>query len=277
MNSILRFSFIRLHISESLSSSRFWEVQQHKRSRSLGRFVHHKILGGQTYSTTFILNTVKHGYKIPLISEPPLYYAKNNKSSLFNKDFVEDSIRKLLRNKCIVETERPPYWVNSLTVASSKLRFVIDLRHVNKYVLKQKFKYENFKTEIFEENDYFFTFDLKSGYHYVPINVEQQKYLSFSWKIEGKTKYFNFLVLPFGLSSACYLFTKLLRHLVKKWRVRGIKCVMYIDEGIAGSPSLQLTTKIRDTWRYGRRSSKRRIHSLTSRIQISHHRIEKFG
>ena len=99
---------------------------------------------------------------------------------------------------------------------------------------------------MFEENDYFFTFDFKSGYHHVPINLKHQKYLGFSWEIEGKTKYFKFLVLPFGLSSACFLFTKLLRQLVKKWRARGIKCVMYIDDGIAGSPSLQLTTKIRD-------------------------------
>ena len=38
-----------------------------------------------------------------------------------------------------------------------------------------------------------------------------------------------FCVLPFGLSTACYVFTKLLRPLVKHWRSMGVlwgaKCV----------------------------------------------------
>ena len=220
MNSTLRFSFIRLLISDSLSSSRFWEVQQHQEVSVAGKIrTHIRFWEDELKAPPFILNTVIHGYKIPFNSEPPSYYAKNNKSSLSNKNFVTDSIRELLRNKCIVETETPPHCINPLTVASSsKLRLVIDLRNVNKYVLKQKFKYDNLKivSEMFEENDYFFTLDLKSGYHHVPINLEHQKYLGFSWEIEGKTKYFKFLVLPFGLSSACFLFTKLLRQLVKK-------------------------------------------------------------
>ena len=38
-----------------------------------------------------------------------------------------------------------------------------------------------------------------------------------------------FTVLPFGLSTACYVFTKLTRPLVHWWRGRGFKVVMYID------------------------------------------------
>ena len=145
MNSTLRFSFIRLLISDSLSSSRFWEVQQHQEVSVAGKIrTHIRFWEDELKAPPFILNTVKHGYKIPFNSEPPSYYAKNNKSSLSNKNFFTDSIRELLRNKCIVETETPPHCINPLTVASSsKLRLVIYLRHVNKYVLKQKFKYEN--------------------------------------------------------------------------------------------------------------------------------------
>ena len=36
-------------------------------------------------------------------------------------------------------------------------------------------------------------------------------------------RYFQFKVLPIGLSSACYAFTKLLRPLVEKWRSMGDK------------------------------------------------------
>ena len=44
-------------------------------------------------------------------------------------------------------------------------------------------------------------------------------------------------MLPFGLSTACYVFTKLLRPLVKRWRSKGLRCIVYIDDGICASRS----------------------------------------
>ena len=45
-----------------------------------------------------------------------------------------------------------------------------------------------------------------------------------------------FTALPFGLSSACHLFTKLTRPLVYFWRSQGIISFMYIDDGLIISP-----------------------------------------
>jgi hypothetical protein len=61
-------------------------------------------------------------------------------------------------------------------------------------------------------------YDLKSGYHYVEIHKAFQQYLGFSWSVNGEIKYYVFTVLPFGLSSASFLFTKLMREIVKYWR-----------------------------------------------------------
>ena len=74
-----------------------------------------------------------------------------------------------------------------------------------------------------------FTFDLKSGYHHVDIHESCWKYLGFRWDIYV---FFVFKVLPVGLSTACYFFTKLLRPLVKFWRCHGFKVVVYLDYGI---------------------------------------------
>jgi len=41
-----------------------------------------------------------------------------------------------------------------------------------------------------------------------------------------------FAVLPFGLASACYVFTKLLRPLIKHWRGQGLRAILYLDNGI---------------------------------------------
>ena len=43
---------------------------------------------------------------------------------------------------------------------------------------------------------------------------------------------YRFVVLPFGLSSAPYVFTKMMRPLVRLWRSKGLKAVVYLDDGI---------------------------------------------
>ena len=60
---------------------------------------------------------------------------------------------------------------------------------------------------MFEQGDYMFTFDLKSGYQYTN-NTENS--WCFSWNLGLAQQFYVFCVLPFGLATACYLFTKLL-------------------------------------------------------------------
>ena len=132
-----------------------------------------------------------------------------------------------------------PFCCNPLTVAigGSKLRLVLDIRHVNQFIAKKTFRYEDLYTlaEMFEQNNYFFTFDLKSGYHHIAMHPASIKYLGFQWTfIDGRQAYFQFSVLPFGLTSAGYIFTEVLRPFVKKWRTHGIKSILYLDDGING-------------------------------------------
>ena len=75
---------------------------------------------------------------------------------------------------------------------------------------------------------FLFSFDLKSGYHHVDIAKEHWKYLGFSWG----SCYYVFTVLPFGLASACYICTKLVRPLVGYWRRKGLRIVVYLDDGL---------------------------------------------
>ena len=89
--------------------------------------------------------------------------------------------------------------------------------------------------DIFSRNCFVFSFDLKSGYHHVDIVVEHRKYLAFSWDFgTGNARYFQFTVLPFGLSSAPFIFTKLLRPLETHWRSHGIPIAIFFDDGIEG-------------------------------------------
>lgn len=108
-----------------------------------------------------------------------------------------------------------------VTSSSGKKRLVINLRYVNRHLWKDKFKYEDMRTGLMFLRKVI-TSALLTSSHHVDIHKASQTYLGFQW--EGK--YFVFTVLPFGLSTACYVFTKLLRLMVKLWRSNGIKAIM---------------------------------------------------
>jgi hypothetical protein len=76
--------------------------------------------------------------------------------------------------------------------------------------------------------------DLKSGYHHVDIHPDFWQFLGFEW--EGK--YYVFTQLPFGLATAYFDFTKLIKQLVQRWRSFGIRLIPHIDDCLffASSP-----------------------------------------
>ena len=86
---------------------------------------------------------------------------------------------------------------------------------------------------IFSERRVHVSFDLKSGYHHIDIHSDDQQFLGFAWTFSrsGQRRYFVFTVLPFGLSTAPYIFTKVLKSLVKYWRINGLKLGLFLDDG----------------------------------------------
>ena len=208
-----------------------------------GRLKNHVTFWESINANRFIVEVIKSGYRIPFINTPVSRYFPNNRSAFDHSQFVESAILELVKNSAVVEVSSIPRVVSPLSVSissSGKKRLILDLRHVNQYVWKQKIKFEDwrvFRTYV-NKGEFLFSFDLKSGYHHVDIFPPHQTYLGFSWVFNGVTKYFCFTVLPFGLTSAPYIFTKLLRPLVKFWRFNGIKIVVYIDDGCGAAHPL---------------------------------------
>ncbi|XP_063416326.1 uncharacterized protein LOC134697972 [Mytilus trossulus] len=84
----------------------------------------------------------------------------------------------------------------------------------------------------YEQGQAHIIFDIVSAYHHVNIFMPHTEFLWFSWRHENTEKWYKFLVLPFGLSSACYIFTKITRPLIKKWRGEGKQVLMYLDDSL---------------------------------------------
>ena len=193
----------------------------------------------------FVLNIINGGYKIPFITAPPRYKFRNNASARKEPDFVTEAVLGLLHDNRVEELDAAPEIINLLSVSvqnTGKKRLILDLRNINLHVFKQKFKCEGLHTikDISSRNCFVFSFDLKSGYHHADIFVEHRKYLAFSWDFgTGHARYFQFTVLPFGLSSAPFIFTKLLRPLETHWRSHGIPIAIFFDDGIGAGDTLK--------------------------------------
>ena len=194
-------------------------------------------------TNNFVIDTINFGFRIPFISTPCKAFF-HNKSALDNASF-ESAISELVVNHSVVEVPFVPHVVNPLSVSiqsSGKKRLILDLRHVNQFIWKQKFKCEDWRVLLsyVSKGDFLFSFDLKSGYHHFDIFPDHQTFLGFSWVFSGTVKYFCFTVLPFGLSLASYISTKCLRPLVKFWRLNGVKIVVFLDDGCGKGDSLQV-------------------------------------
>lgn len=65
------------------------------------------------------------------------------------------------------------------------------------------------------------------------LNIQVLTLSLVSVMLGGRRRYFMFRVLPFGLSTACYMFTNFLWPLVKYWRSSGLRIILYIYDGIS--------------------------------------------
>ncbi len=127
-------------------------------------------------ASKMMLSIIQEGYKIPFLDIPPPLQCRNNRSSLSENEFVSNSILELLQSGRITEKHAPSYIVSPLSVAyqaCGRKRLILDLSNLNKFVQKTHFKLDDCKIglQFLSKNALLFTFDLKSGYHHIDIEI----------------------------------------------------------------------------------------------------------
>ena len=80
--------------------------------------------------------------------------------------------------------------------------------------------------DLLQPQDWMVKMDLKDAYLQIPIHPDHQHLLTFQW--EEKT--YMFQGLPFGLSAAPRVFTKLLKPVVGFLRQNGCRLIIYLDD-----------------------------------------------
>ena len=161
----------------------------------------------------WVIKILSQGYAIPFTSEPEPAIFRNNRSALDNADFVTEEILDLLdsgRERGVDFSE--VHTINPLSVADKgeKLRLILDLRYINKFLQVLKFKCEDILLikDLFNTGDFSFKSDIRSGYHHIDIHPRYQKYLAFSWIIEGAFEILSLRSLSFFAFSLSNMFSQ---------------------------------------------------------------------
>ncbi|CAP25970.2 Protein CBG05500 [Caenorhabditis briggsae] len=185
----------------------------------------------------WVLSVIEDGYKIQLNSETILPEPQGLRPSVKrHEEFLIAEIKRLEEEGVVVRVEEEPRCVSPLHVVEQgkKKRMILDLSELNESLVPPRFKLENLKTAwpFLENAKFAATFDFKSGYHHIKIHRDSRDLLGFSLSNPPAAPYFLFKGLPFGLSIAPWLFTKIFKVLVQKWRAEGIKIFLYLDDGL---------------------------------------------
>ena len=98
-----------------------------------------------------LIHTIVKGYALPFVAKPTPYCHANQRSAIVEAEFVEIAIKELLEGGYVDRVTEQPHVCSPISVVSSgngMKRLVVNLRHVNRFLLKQSCKYEEMRLAI---------------------------------------------------------------------------------------------------------------------------------
>lgn len=183
-------------------------------------------------SDKFILQTVK-GYKIPFLKPVSQFRVPNVKfESLLEEQRCAEAIEVLLAKSAIRPCHYEPgqFLSSYFTIPKpdGSYRFIFNLHNLNSFIKCEHFKMEDVRTarRLITQNCFMATIDLADAFLLIPIDPEFTKYLRFSFR----GILYEFVVVSFGLCTAPFVFTKLMKPPISILRKRGYTSVIYIDD-----------------------------------------------
>ena len=109
-----------------------------------------------------------------------------------------------------------------------KVRVIIDLSELNKFISTNHFKMDHLETatQMLFRGAWLASIDLSDAYYTLPIHPDFQRYICFQWA----GRFFHYTCLPFGISCAPWIFTKTLKPIFAEFHKEGHHGFGYIDD-----------------------------------------------
>lgn len=185
-----------------------------------------------------VLTWIKQGYTIP-------FWKKATQSVVPRSTFTHDdsremssAIQKLITlgavSPCTPCRDQYISRIFLVPKPSGSKRFILNLKPLNKFISNSHFKMEDYRTasKLIPHDGFLATIDLKEAYLLVPIVPADRKYLRFEFQTPFSRKRitYQFESLPYGLSVAPRVFTKIMKEVITYLRRQGHKSVIYLDD-----------------------------------------------
>ena len=183
-------------------------------------------------SDSWVLSTVEHGLSIPFEEQPTSPFRKPNLVFGEQAGACDCEVASLVEKFVIEEvSETDAHFVCGVfLIPKQEGRFgmIINLKPINRFIKHMHFKMESLTLlrDVVRQGDFFTKIDLTDAYLSVPLHEDDRKYIQFFWK----GRFYQFRTLCFGLSSAPWAFTKLLKPIVAYLRNLGLRIIVYLDD-----------------------------------------------
>ena len=197
-------------------------------------------------SNSWVLRAVESGIRLSWVAErPPLTSAPPSArppACPVARQALDTEVDALLTKGAIepvADATSPGFYGRLFVVpkASGGWRPVLDLSALNRFVDCPHFLMESVASirAAIRPGDFAVSVDLRDAYFHVLVHQRFRKWMRFVWRGQA----FQFRALPFGLSTAPLIFTKIVRELLASLRSEGIRVHAYLDDWLLLAASSQ--------------------------------------
>ena len=182
---------------------------------------------GKIINDQWVLAVIKEGYKLEFTQNPPQSGIRETLVPSRNLDILNAEVAELLRKNAIetvpMNARECGFYSTffSGTKKNGKMRPVINLRHLNRYLKKEHFKIDTMikVLNLVKLNDWAISLDLSEAYMHISIFQGHRKCLCFC--IAGQC--YQWKCLCFGPTTAPRVFTKIMSVVTAPLRTQNIR------------------------------------------------------
>lgn len=109
------------------------------------------------------------------------------------------------------------------------------MKPLNTLIQTPVFKMTNHATlrRLIQKGDWMTKIDVKDAFLHIPVKHQYRKFLAFSYR----EQLYQFRAMPFGLTSAPYIFTRIMKFPISLMVEAGIQVLAYLDDLIVWAPT----------------------------------------
>jgi ribonuclease HI len=193
----------------------------------------------------WVVGVLREGYRVRFETRPALSPCPTNPSGYGDpakNEILADQISKLVEKGAVEHVTNPGSGYYSRVFlrpkASGGWRPILDLSVLNPAIESPKFHQETVESirRALIRGQWTFSVDLKDAFFQVPVHPRSRKYLRFVYN--GQV--YQYKVLPFGMTSSPYVFTRVVNQLKQKLQGSGHQLFQFLDDWLGQCSSYDL-------------------------------------